>query len=142
MRLLSEAAPKPPPARWYGARVTPFRNGAAALVLVTVTAFAGCGDSTTKTVTQTTSAPATATTPKSCGTAAGNFITRLQAAGLDCPTAKRVALAWLHRVQKGADPHKPISVSVDRSYRCAARFRGQVATAACDPGRITFTAHP
>jgi hypothetical protein len=104
--------------------------------------FFGCGESTTKTVTQTTSAPAAATTPKPCGTAAGNFITRLQATGVDCAGAKRVALAWLHRVQKGADPHKPIDVSVDRSYSCAARFSGQVATAACEPGHVTFTAHP
>src|SRR3954452_4142579 len=50
MRLLSTAAPEPAPARWYGARVTPFRNGAAALVLLATTAFAGCGESTTKTV--------------------------------------------------------------------------------------------
>src|SRR4051812_13688489 len=99
VRLLSAAPSDPLWTRWYGARVTAFRNGAAALVLLAAIAFAGCGESKTKTVTQTTSAPAGAPPARSCGTTAGNFITRLQATGVDCTTGKRVALAWLHRVQ-------------------------------------------
>jgi hypothetical protein len=81
----------------------------------------------------------------SCGSLAGRFVTRLQAVGTDCTTARGVAGAWLAQVQKGTDPSKPIDV---QDYQCAARFRGQLAAVLCEQGgdpsraRIVFAAQP
>lgn len=148
--------------------VTRARTLTTGLAAAAALAIGGCGGSTTTvtrtvatpttTVTQTvatpppttTSPPATATTPApprpaSCGTAASHFIKKIQAVGADCSRARSVATAWLAQVQRGSNPAKPIEVA---GYRCAARFRGQLAAVLCeeggDPtrGRIVFAAQP
>ena len=126
----------------FGARKPP-----AAAAIALAVALSSCGQSSTKTVTRTVgarTAPATSSRA-ACGSVAGNFITQIEAAGVDCPTARGVARRWLAEVQRGSDPSKPIEIA---GYRCRARFRGQRATALCERGgdpaaaHIAFAAHP